>query len=151
MNEIRDLYVDDNKKICTVCSKCGAYKVIAAPDNIHRATLNCPECGQKTKFRINWRKSPRKEYTGLAVLGKDLPIKLINLSVGGLAFEGPDVKIPVGTKTEFSFFLGISKKGRTKVIVSGEIVSVNGNKYGIKFLDLKDYSNAKKDIFFWLQ
>ncbi|MDX9913525.1 MAG: PilZ domain-containing protein [Candidatus Moranbacteria bacterium] len=140
------LRVDNRGEICIKCSSCQRHKAVKAP-NKHRIAVKCA-CGETIPFEIERRVNPRTAISTEAILGKKVTVKVTDLSLGGLAFESL-MAIPVGIKVNISFVLKISEKREVEADLDLVIVRRSGFRYGAKFLDLPDYSEIKKGIY-WM-
>lgn len=147
MTEVAEvLRADGMGEICIKCSSCQRFKTVKAP-NKHSIKVKCA-CGETLFFEIERRVNPRKAIGVIATLEKEAVVKVTNLSLGGLAFESPLV-IPVGVNVNISFILKISEKRDVEADLNLVIVRQSGFRYGARFLDLPDYSEIKKGIY-WM-
>lgn len=147
MTEVAEvLRVDSKGEICIKCSSCQRHKTVKAP-NKHRISVKCA-CGETILFDIERRVNPRKAIGTEAILGKKVDVKVTDVSLGGLAFESP-MAIPVGIKVNIAFVLKISEKRDVEADLDLVIVRRGGFRYGARFLDLPDYSEIKKGIY-WM-
>lgn len=156
--ELEVLHVD-NGKICPTCPNCRFFKYLNAPKDVHKVAWRCSNCGQKTHFEINWRKSPRKECKE-GIIASDAMARgrvesigafLCDMSLGGVSFTSAKINVLPGAKLKI--FIPINRIRRKKgsgVELTIEITFRKGQKYGAKFLDLADGTYAKKEIYCWL-
>jgi len=144
------LHVNDEGKIFPLCPNCGCHRELNAPQNIHKVAWKCPQCKEKTPFKINWRRGKRKECREQITI-RSIKVFMCDLSLGGISFESDKINVLKGAKLIIFLPLDFIRKGKgVSVVLEIEITFRKGNKYGARFLNLIQGSRAQRNIYCWL-
>jgi len=143
------LYVNSSNQAFIICPKCSFSKVAQievtnTPQRILK--LKC-KCGHSFRVQLEFRQYARKEtrlnglFTFVDKPEDCLPVKIVNLSRGGVCFEASlPHDFEIGAKGILKFALDdktrtvIEKKIIVKYISSGQI--------GCEFIDTREYDRA---------
>ena len=126
-------------RIRVICSRCAKKQYIAIPAGLRKKGVRCP-CGHSTIYTLNHRGSVRESTCGKAFVilqtGRECPVYLCDLSVGGVGFNVP---------TQYSRAIANGQDLRIKfrsmtgasVLRKIRIKSLANNRAGAEFLDGK--------------
>ena len=124
-------------RIRVTCSRCSKKQYVAIPTGLRKKTVRCT-CGQSTLYTLNHRASVRESTCGKAFVilqnGRECPIYLCDLSLGGIGFNVP---------TQYSRAIATGQDLRIKyrsmigstVLRKIRIKSLTNNRAGAEFLD----------------
>lgn len=154
MNKEIDVLPVDGRGMISIVCKCKNSKKVDAPHGKYVINIKCP-CGAKRKVRSEHRKSLRKKFenSGTIIYGdkkKKYFVRMTDLSLGGIGFEVLSEVNLIG-EAEISFILDVSKREEMDVTLNLKIVSQRGKRYGAEFVDMPEYCQIKKDIYWWLR
>lgn len=80
-----------NNRIHFTCPACQGKRMIAIPPDLRRKSIRCQKCGELSHCQFNRRMTPRQSQTGKALVivgdGKEMPVDLYDISIGGVGFE----------------------------------------------------------------
>lgn len=124
-------------RIRIVCPRCQKKRYVAVPAGGRKKSIRCT-CGLSTMYTLNFRSTVRESTSGKAVVfltnGRQCPVYLCDLSMGGLGFN-----IPPQYARALSSGQEVSVKYRalTGAMVQRKlrIKSVTSNRVGAEFLD----------------
>jgi len=124
-------------RIRVVCSRCAKKQYVTVPAGLRKKTVRC-SCGQSSLHTLNHRRTMRESTCGKAFIilpnGRECPIYLCDISLGGVGFNipiqysrtisnGQDLRIKYRSLTGSS----VMRKIRIKNIIN--------NRAGAEFLD----------------
>lgn len=79
-------------RIRVICARCAKKRYVAVPQGVRRKTVRCV-CGMSTLYTLNHRAFVREITCGKALVilqnGREYPIYLCDLSLGGIGFNIP--------------------------------------------------------------
>ncbi len=127
-------------RIRVTCSRCNKTRYVGVPGGVRKKNVRCP-CGQSTMYTLNHRASPRESIYGKAFVllpnGRECPIYLCDISIGGIGFNVP----PQYSRTLATARGDIRIKYRSgagnAMLRKIRITSLNNNRAGAEFLDGK--------------
>ena len=126
-------------RIRVTCSRCNKSRYVAISGGVRKKNVRCP-CGLSTMYNLNHRAYPRESICGKAFVilanGRECPIYLNDISIGGIGFNIPP---------QYSRTLATSRDLRIKyrsgtggsMVRKIRITSLNNNRAGAEFLDGK--------------
>jgi hypothetical protein len=124
-------------RVRVICSRCDKIRYIAAPYVQHLKTVRCT-CGMSAVYALNYREFARETFSGRASIilqnGKEWPVYLSDISIGGIGFIVPQQHRP-GIPVQHNF--GIKFRSDNGSIVQRKICIRNrvSNRFGAVFLD----------------
>ncbi len=126
-------------RIRVTCPRCAKSRYVAVPGSLRKKNVRCP-CGLSTLYTLNHRVHVRESTWGKAFIllpnGRECPIYLCDISLGGVGFNVPpqynrtlsttsDLRIKYRTSTGNSMLCKI------------RITNLVNNRAGAEFLDGK--------------
>ena len=130
-------YTVKDGRIRVLCSRCAKKRYVAIPQGVRKKTVRCT-CGQSALCTLNHRASVRESTSGKAFVillnGRECPIYLCDISLGGVGFNVP---------TQYSRTIANGQDLRIKyrsmtgssVLRKIRIKSISNNRAGAEFLD----------------
>lgn len=124
-------------RIRVVCSRCAKKQYVAVPTGLRKKTVRC-SCGQSSLHTLNHRSSTRESTCGKAFIilpnGRECPIYLCDISIGGVGFN-----IPIQYSRTISNGQDLRIKYRSlngsSVMRRIRIKNIINNRAGAEFLD----------------
>lgn len=119
------------------CPRCEKRRYIAVPAGLRKKSVRC-DCGMTTNYTLNHRVLPRESTCGKALVivqgGREIPVYLCDISLGGIAFNVPHQYVRSIANVQE---LTIKFRSITGSTVSRKILikSTNNNRVGAQFLD----------------
>jgi hypothetical protein len=120
-----------------VCSRCDKIRYIAAPYVQYLKAVRCT-CGKSAVYALDYREFGREIVSGRASIilqnGKEWPIYLRDISLGGLGFIIPQQHRP---RIPVQHNFGIKYRSENGSVVQRKICIKNraSNRFGAAFLD----------------
>jgi hypothetical protein len=128
-----------NGRIRVTCSRCNKTRYVAVPGGIRKKNVRCP-CGQSTLYTLNHRTSTRESTWGKALIllpnGRECPIYLCDISIGGIGFNIPPQYSRI-LSTTHDLRIKYRSVGGATSLRKIRITSLNNNRAGAEFLDGK--------------
>lgn len=124
-------------RIRVVCPRCDKKRFLAVAGGVRKKSIRC-QCGQSTQYTLNHRSAARESNCGKALLflanGRNCPVYLTDMSVGGIGFNVPrqySRALASGQDMGIKFRAASGATIQRKI----RIKSVMGNRVGAQFLD----------------
>lgn len=126
-----------NGRIRVTCTRCARRQYVAVPEALRKKMVRCV-CGHSTLYTLNHRTFARESTygKGLVILhnGRECPVYLCDISIGGVGFNVP---------TQYSRVIANGQDLRLKYrAITGSTVlrririrSMTNNRAGAEFLD----------------
>ena len=126
-------------RIRITCARCNKTRYVAIAGQIRKKNVRCP-CGLSTTYTLNHRIYQRESTWGKAFVllpnGRECPIYLCDISIGGIGFNiPPQYSRTLATAHDLRIKYRAGAGGATLRKI--RITSLNNNRAGAEFLDGK--------------
>ncbi|MBM9613156.1 PilZ domain-containing protein [Desulfobulbus rhabdoformis] len=126
-------------RIRITCSNCRKRRYVAVPGNVRRKSIRC-HCGLSTTYNLNHRVYARESTCGKGFLllanGRECPVYLCDISLGGIGFNIPPHYARTVSKAK-ELRLKYRSGAGSSMIRRIRITSLINNRAGAEFIDGK--------------
>jgi len=126
-------------RIRVTCARCNKSRYVAISGGMRKKNVRCP-CGQSTMYTLNHRAHPRESICGRAFIllanGRECPIYLCDISIGGIGFNVPP-QYSRTLATAHDLRIKYRSGAGSTMLRKIRITSLNNNRGGAEFLDGK--------------